>query len=132
MRKVLLVLVLLFIGTVWFVSHVIRFRWDWTRNGRNTSIRVKENGRIYEIKASYAKNKTYRIQRFIDQELHTRDVFSNARMDGDITLDDRSSFYVQTYPGKLIIRMDRRENDPEAYYRLKSLGEKLKRKLAED
>jgi hypothetical protein len=130
MKKVLLVLVLLFIGTVWFVSQVIRFRWDW--NGRNTSIRVKENGRMYEIKAFYAKNKTYRIQRFIDQELHTRDVFSNARMDGAITLDDRSNFYVQAYPGKLIIRMDRRENNPEAYYRLKSLGEKLKHKLAED
>jgi hypothetical protein len=131
MRKVLLVLSC-FLSELFGLWVMIRFRWDWTRNGRNTSIRVKENGRIYEIKASYAKNKTYRIQRFIDQELHTRDVFSNARMDGDITLDDRSNFYVQAYPGKLIIRMDRRENDPEAYYRLKSLGEKLKRKLAED
>lgn len=132
MRKVLLVLLLLFIGTVWFVSHVIGFRWNWTTNGRGVSIRVKETGRVYEIKASYAKSKTYRIQRFIDQELHTTNVFSNARMDGDITLDDRSNFYVQAYPGRLVIRMDRRENDPEAYYRIKSLGEKLKRKLAED
>ncbi|MES2370977.1 MAG: hypothetical protein V4557_00255 [Bacteroidota bacterium] len=132
MRKVLLVALLLFIGTVWFVSQVIRFRWDWTTNGRNTSIRVKENSRIYEIKALYAKNKTFRVQRFIDQELHTTNVFSNTRIDGDIVLDDRSNFYVQAYPGKLIIRMDRRENDPEAYHRIKSLGEKLKRKLAED
>ncbi|MEO8171861.1 MAG: hypothetical protein ABI581_02215 [Sediminibacterium sp.] len=130
MRKVLLVALLLFIGTVWFVSHV--FRWEWVMNGRDVSIRVKETGRIYEIKASYAKNKTYRIQRFINQELHTSNVFSNARMDGDITLDDRSNFYVKAYPGRLVIRMDRRENDPEAYYRIKSLGEKLKRKLAED
>ncbi|MDB5210094.1 MAG: hypothetical protein JWQ30_921 [Sediminibacterium sp.] len=130
MRKVLLVLALLFIGTVWFVSHA--FRWNWVTNGRNVSIRVKENGRIYEIRALYARNKTYRIQRFIDEELHTHDVFANARMDGDIVLDDRSNFYVQAYPGKLIIRMDRRENDPAAYHRLKSLGEKLKHKLTEE
>lgn len=132
MRKVLLVVVLLFFGTVWFVSQVIHFRWNWMTDGRNTSIRVKENGRIYEIKASYARNKTYRIQRFIDQELHTTNVFSNTRIDGDITLDDRSNFYVQAYPGRLVIRLDRRENGPEAYYRIKSLGEKLKHKLAED
>ncbi|MES2331929.1 MAG: hypothetical protein V4539_20145 [Bacteroidota bacterium] len=130
MRKVLLVVLLLFIGTVWFVSHV--FRWTWVTNGKNISIRVKENSSIYEIKAYYARNKTYRIQRFIDQELHTHDVFAHARMDGDITLDDHSNFYVQAYPGKLIIRMDRRQNDPEAYYRLKSLGEKLKYKLTEE
>ena len=130
MKKVLLVLVLLFIGTVWFVSHM--FRWEWTSTGRNVSIRVKETSRIYELKASYARNKTYRIQKFMDEELHTTDVFNHARIDGDVVLDDQTSLYVRTEPGKLTIRMNRRENDPAAYYRIKSLGEKLKRKITEE
>ncbi|MEO7530581.1 MAG: hypothetical protein ABIS69_04190 [Sediminibacterium sp.] len=130
MKKVLLVLVLLFIGTVWFVGQM--FRWEWTTRGRNVSIRVKETLKTYELKASYARNKTYRIQKFMDDELHTSDVFSHGEVDGTITLDDQTNFYAYTAPGRLTIRMNRRENDPEAYHRIKSLGEKLKRKLAED
>jgi hypothetical protein len=99
MRKVLLVAILLFIGTVWFVKSCDPVPLEWVTNGRNVSIKVKETGRIYEIKASYANV----IKPIAYKDLSTRNYIpvmysANARMDGDITLDDRSNFYVQAIP----------------------------------
>jgi hypothetical protein len=49
-----------------------------------------------------------------------------------MTLDDKTNLYVRTTPGKLYIRLNKQENDEEAYLRIKRLGEGIKQRLARD
>lgn len=131
MKKLLLV----FLGCIVFVmicfSYAFHKVFDFD-NDHNISIRVKENEEMYSIYASYARSKTRRIQYYIDQELHTHQVFKNARIDATMTLDDKTNVYVRTTPGKLYIRLNKLENDEAAYLRIKKLGEGIKQRLGQD
>ena len=130
MKKFILLFVVGVLFAVCCFSYVLR-RVYWHQN-HNISVHVKETDDIYQLTASYDRNKTGRIQRYIDAELHQPHVFANARMDANITLDDHTNFYIRTAPGRLFIKMDKNTNDRDAYFRIKQLGEGLKVKLTQD
>lgn len=69
----------------------------------------------------------------MDHELSSdNNVFRNARIDADMTLEDNILVHVKCKPGLLVIDLDKTKNDSAAYYKIKEVGEEIKRKLGED
>ncbi len=52
--------------------------------------------------------------------------FVNTNIDGTITLDNHTTFYIQKSPGVVKIKLDKDENSEEAYYTIKSMCEGIK------
>jgi hypothetical protein len=52
--------------------------------------------------------------------------FKNTRIDGELTLDDHSTFYIKKYPGLVEIKLDKERNSDEAFQRIKSMCEGIK------
>lgn len=101
------------------------------QHNNNISIRVNDSQDLYRLYASYNRNKARKIQRYLDAHLQSYR-FANTRLDATVTLDDNTNFYIKSHPGVLLIRLRRNENSLESYYRIKSLGEGIKRELMEN
>ena len=84
--------------------------------------------------ASYEKKKAHRVQQFLNRCLEHNNYtsFGNTRVDATITLDDRTTFYMRSFPGKLKIKLDKTENSEESYYKMKDICEDIKNILAEN
>jgi ABC-type Na+ efflux pump permease subunit len=127
-KRILLVLVI----AVFLVSGIFAFVLYKITVHHNTDIRISESDNSYEFYASYSNNKTRQVQRFLDNKLNTKTVFRNARIDGLVTLTDNTNIYVKTTPGRLMIKLDKHENTPEAYTRIKRVGDELRIKLEDE
>ena len=57
--------------------------------------------------------------------------FVNSRIDGKLALDDHTTFYIKKYPGYLQIKLDKDENSAEAYERIKSMCEGIKKVISQ-
>jgi len=55
--------------------------------------------------------------------------FSDTRIDGRLTLDDRTTFFIKKFSGHVEIKLDKGENSPGSYERIKSLCEGIKEVL---
>jgi hypothetical protein len=128
MKKIFLLLVLCLIGVAIFVNYTFERVFD---NDHDISIKIREKENLYELRASYQKGQTRMIQKYMDQQMHTRDFFGNSRMDADITLDDKTKLHVKTKPGYLFIRMRTDENDSAAYINIKALEKGIKERLGQ-
>lgn len=127
-KRILLVLVvgvLLVSGIFAFVLYKISVH-------HNTDIRISESDNSYSFYASYTNNKTRQVYRFLDNKLKTKQVFNHGGVDAMITLTDNTNVYVKTTPGRLLIKLDKNENSPEAYERIKRVGEELRIKLEDE
>jgi hypothetical protein len=132
MKKMFFVLVgaILFSFIIFaYVAHKVRVNFV---DDNNISIRVKETEDIYQLNAYYHRNQTARLQRHIDARLHTNHIFKNSKMDATVTLDDRTSFYIRSSPGRLLIKLDKNANDAAACIRIKELAEDIKHTLADN
>jgi hypothetical protein len=130
MKKILLLALIGFCFVAFcFISAVHKIRGSWDHD---ISIRVKETDDVYQLSASYDREKTGRLQRYMDDQLNAHHLFHNSRMDAEVTLDDKTIFYVKTSPGKLLIKFDKHKNDEAACARMKGLGEHIKEKLTEN
>src|SRR4030095_15523275 len=90
------------------------------------SISIKHNqyDHYYEMTAEFNPDKTDRVDRYLDKELATGNIsFVKSEMDADITLDDKTTFYVKKSPGYLNIKFDKEKNSEEAYSKIKSVLE---------
>ena len=98
----------------------------------STSVTISDTGDELELDASYDKYKTYKIQRLLDRELGDQcdASFRHRHVDTRVTLDDRTSFYLRSFPGKLNIRLDKSENPEESCERIKALCEDIKDALS--
>jgi hypothetical protein len=95
-------------------------------------ITVSESEDQYKISADYPEEKSGKVQRCLDEYLEPSGMsFVNARIDGDIALDNKANFYINTSPGTLKIKLDKQKNSTASYRRMKKLGEALKVLLAE-
>lgn len=102
-------------------------------NGDDISITVSESDDWYRISADYPEEKTRKVQRCMDEYLEPSGMsFVNARIDGDMKLDNKAYFYINTSPGTLKIKLDKHKNSMASYRRMKKLGEELKDVLAEN
>lgn len=128
MKKILLAVLILVIicvmgafSFVWYTFHAL--------GEHDISIKVKESEDTYRLYATYDRHKTGRIHHLLRDELHN-DIFRKDNVDGDFTLDDDTRVHIKTTPGKLVILLDKRENNAGSYHRIRQLGEGVKFSLS--
>jgi len=98
----------------------------------NVSISYSENGHYYKMKANFSRSKTGAVERYMDDMLAIGSMsFRHSRIDGELTLDDHSTFYIKKRAGYVYIKFDKNENSDEAYYKIKSMCEGIKRVLGQ-
>jgi len=84
------------------------------------------------MKAYFGRNKTAKVERYMDDVLASGNMsFRNTRIDGQITLDDNSTFYIKKHRGYLYIKLDKYKNSDEAFYKIKSMCEGIKEILGQ-
>ncbi len=103
----------------------------WHHNG-NTDISYSEQSRYYLMKAYFNENKTRRVENYMDDKIgdQSRMSFIHTRIDGQIALDDHTTFYIKKYPGFLEIKFNKEENSYESYQRIRAMCEGMKEVLA--
>ena len=88
------------------------------------SIKHSQYDHYYEMTAKFNPEKTTEVDRWLDQELSAGDMsFVNTHMDGEITLDDKTTFYVKKSPGYLNIKFDKEKNSNKAFSKVRSVCE---------
>ncbi len=99
----------------------------------NISINISDDDDEYEMDASYQKNKTHAVQVYLnDHLLNHRLSVKNRWKDEEITLDDNTKVYLNSYPGKLRIKIDKTENSEESCEKVRQVCEELKEILADN
>ena len=103
-------------------------------HNHNISISVSDDEDEYEMDASYRKNQTHRVRAYLNEHLLNKSVvsFKNRSMDEEITLDDNTTFYINSYPGELRIKIDKTENSDESFEKVRQVCEDLKDILADN
>ena len=96
------------------------------------SLNFNESDHYYSMKAYFSKNRTREVERYMDSRIGKRSnmSFVNSKLDGRLALDDHTTFYIKKSPGLLKIKLDKAENSEEAYERIRSMCEGLKKVLA--
>jgi hypothetical protein len=88
------------------------------------SIKHSQYDHYYEMTAKFNPGKTDEVDRYLDKELATGNIsFANTEMDADLTLDDKTTFYVKKSPGYLNIIFDKEKNSEAAFTKLKGVLE---------
>lgn len=98
----------------------------------NISITVSEEKDYYEFSANYDRSNTGRVEGYINSEI-SPDRLANSEndyVDANTSLPDNTRFYIKESPGKLKIKLDKRENSTASYYRIKKMCEGVKQLLA--
>ena len=80
-----------------FIFHRIVYK-------ENVSIRIQESNDSYRLIASYERYQTRKLEKYIEAQLYSHHYNNKNRVDGKITLDDHTSMYLRTAPGKLYIK----------------------------
>src|SRR5215510_10920571 len=92
----------------------------------NGSISIKHSqyDHYYEMTAKFNPGKTDKVDKYLDKELADGKMsFVNTQMDGEITLDDKTTFYVKKSSGYLHIKFDKQKNTEEAYSKIRGVLE---------
>jgi hypothetical protein len=88
------------------------------------SIKHSQYDHYYEMTAKFNPEKTIEVDKYLDKELPNGNMsFVNTRMDGEITLDNKATFYIKKSPGYLNIKFDKEKNSDKAYTKIKSVCE---------
>ncbi len=128
MSKIFLVLLICFMVAAGFVCFVLYK----IANNTNISISVNDTEGQYQVNASYGRGQSRKVLSYIDAQLSSSKQFRHSIMNGDITLDDNTRIYIKTRPGKLILRINKNENDSTSIDRIKKIAEGIKVRLTED
>jgi len=96
--------------------------------GDNIDISYTNSDQYYSMKAYFSKKKMRDVEEYLDRRIGSRSnmSFRNTRMDGTVSLDDDTKFYIKKAPGVLKIKLDKDENSNEAYHRIKDMCEGIK------
>ena len=95
-------------------------------------ISTSEDEEDYEMNASFNRNKNHAVQVYLNGHLlNNRTSFRNWDEE-EITLDDKTTFYISSYPGELRIKIDKAENSEESYEKVRRACEELKEILADN
>lgn len=102
-----------------------------TSSDGNTSLSYQDSYHYYSMKARFSKSKTRDVEEYMDNRIGRRSnmSFVNSRIDGMLALDDHTKFYIEKFPGVLKIKLDKMDNSNEAYERIKSMCEGIKKVL---
>ena len=98
------------------------------------SISVSDDEDEYEMEADYRRNQSHAVQVYLNNNLLNNSNVSiqNGFVDDEVTLDDKTTFYINTNPGELIIIINKNENTEESCERVRQACEELKQILADN
>jgi hypothetical protein len=93
-----------------------------------TTVNVTETKEIYQMVAVYNETDNRKIRNYMDDCLGKRNDFSfqNVNADAEMTLNDKTTFYIKTGMGKLTLKFDKRKNSAEFYSRFKKMCEGIR------
>lgn len=92
--------------------------------GGSISIKHSEFSHYYEMTAKFNPDRTVAVERWLDKELPSGDMsFANTEIDGNITLDNNSTFYMKKSPGFLHIKLDKEKNSEAIYRKVRAVCE---------
>lgn len=98
----------------------------------NISISVSDSEDVYQMTARFDRGRTWAVQRYLNEHLHRQNFipFEKSSINGSVTLDDGTGFYMLSRPGRLKIKIDKTENSEEACVRVKDMCEDIRDILA--
>lgn len=98
----------------------------------DVSVTISDDEDEYEMDAVYKKEQIHDVEVCLNEQLLTSGKISIKNLSGDekITLDGKTRVYINSAPGELNIKVDKRENTEESYEKVKVLCEDLKDILA--
>ncbi|HMI78614.1 MAG TPA: hypothetical protein VK484_07460 [Ferruginibacter sp.] len=95
------------------------------------SISINDDDDVYRMTATFERDQSGAVHRIINAHLHQHDMsFDQGSVDTNVRLDDGTSFYIRTRPGRLKIKFDRSENTEESCKWLEEMCEEIKEELA--
>ena len=97
----------------------------------NVNIAYHDADQYYSMNADFSKSKTSVVEYYMDRKIGTKNniSFVNVQSDAILTLDDHTRFYMKKVPGHIEIKLIKAENSYEAYYKIKSMCEGMKKVL---
>jgi hypothetical protein len=111
------------------LSLSIYFSCSHFHNRHDINISVSESSYSYRLTAYFNKTGNKKVQRYINDCIKPNE-FEGNYIDVNTILDDKTSFYIKSVPGKLFIKLDKRENSEASYRRIKKMCEGIKEVLA--
>lgn len=110
------------IGLLWY------FGFRYLENNGNINLSFSEDEKEVVISAKFPNEKTDKVRDYLTEQLSSYKDFSfkNAELDANITLNDSSTFYINSSKGSLKIIMERSKNSAESYRKMKKLNDGLK------
>ena len=127
MKKIFLFVILCLLVFTGFITYIL-YKIEYSNN---ISINVSDSDDTYRISAKYSPRQSARIQRFLCDELHS-EVFKERRAINYLVLGERNRVYIKTSPGRIYLKIDKNENDEEAYNKMKEISEGIKHRLTEN
>ena len=93
----------------------------------NIDVSISESRVMYKLQAYYNEDKTSEVQRYINKQIEPNGLFSSGEDHFDVNtqLGDRTKFYIKSSPGRLIIKINKRENSYQSVARIKNMCEGL-------
>jgi hypothetical protein len=103
-------------------------------HNHDISISVFDDDDEYEMEAAFKKSQTREVQVYLNNHLLNGEIKLRRHdyIDKEITLDDNTTFYINTNPGSLQIKIDKTKNTEEQCERIKLACEDLKEILADN
>jgi len=98
----------------------------------NTSISYSETDHYFSMRSYFGKAKTRNVEEYMDDRIGSGSnmSFVNTRIDGQLALDDHTTFYIKKHAGFLEIKLDKDKNSYASYEKIKSMCEGIKEVLA--
>lgn len=98
----------------------------------DVSIHVNDDDDVYRMRAHFDDDLTGDVQRVINAHLrqHHSPASVTVFTDREITLEDGTSFYLKTEPGRLRIRINRDDNREEGFESVIQMCDEIKEVLA--
>lgn len=103
-------------------------------HNHDISISISDDEDEYEMDASFKRSQTHTVQAYLNNNLlyGNEQWHRNNEVEKEITLDDKTTFYMDAHPGELRIKIDRSENSEESFERIKQVCEDIKDLLADN
>lgn len=92
------------------------------------SIEYSESDHYYFMDARFGENQAKAVEEYLDYKIGRRNnmSFANTQIDGRLSLDDHTTFFIKKSGGHLEIELDKRKNSLDSYRKVKSLCEGIK------
>ena len=105
-----------------FSSITIIFGCDFASHNEHQSITIINNSTKYNFKAEFPIRKTAKIFKYIGAELGNDQLFQgDGRQDAEVILGDTLQFHLESEPGFISIKFDKKDNSYSGYERMQKL-----------